>query len=99
MPRIKDFDSLPVHGAAPAHGGAITASFPFSQLVLPRLGVTRLIFRLIAKWKAAREVERTINALSALSDYQLHDIGLSRANIVSAATQSAAPHLRDDPKE
>ena len=98
MPRIKDFDSLPVHGAAPAHGAAITASFPFSRQVLPRLGITRMLFQLLAGWKAHRDTERTVNALSGLSDYQLHDIGLTRANIISAATHSVTPHRRSDQK-
>lgn len=98
MPRIKDFDSLPVYGAAPAQGAAITASFPYSRQVLPRLGITRMVFQLLARWKAARDTERTVNALSALSDHQLHDIGLTRANIVSAATHSVTPHRSGDQK-
>lgn len=98
MPRIKDFDSLPVHGAAPAQGAAITASFPYSRQVLPRLGITRMVFKLLARWKAMRDTERTVNALSGLSDYQLHDIGLTRENIVSVAAHSVTPHLPGDQK-
>jgi uncharacterized protein YjiS (DUF1127 family) len=39
---------------------------------------------LVARWKAARERREAIGYLSTLTDYELADIGLTRADIVAA---------------
>lgn len=89
MPKITNFDTLPVFGAAAGHGPAIAATFPYTRPSLPQLTVPRFARRLFARWKAARARRRTINALSALSDSQLRDIGLTRGNIICTANEAA----------
>ena len=46
--------------------------------------VTNLVTTLVARWKAARERREAIGYLSTLTDYELADIGLTRADIVAA---------------
>jgi uncharacterized protein YjiS (DUF1127 family) len=86
MSRIINFHTLPVYEAAPAQGAAVAATFPFPQFSMPRFEIADAIRRLFDRWTAARETRRNIDALAVLSDNQLRDIGLRRANIVSAAT-------------
>ncbi|NKB59763.1 MAG: DUF1127 domain-containing protein [Alphaproteobacteria bacterium] len=61
-------------------------------------GLVRFASRQIARFKAARNARRTIEALSALSERQLQDIGLSRSNIVSTAVQIASRNQMIDVK-
>jgi uncharacterized protein YjiS (DUF1127 family) len=86
MSRIICFDTLPNYGAAPPQGGAIAASFPFSQVSSPVPAINRIVNRFAARWRAARARRRSIDALFALSDRQLNDIGMNRANIISTAS-------------
>ena len=96
MSRIIDYDTLPVFNAAPAQGAALVASFPIHRKESPMATFAGIISRLIARWKANREMQRTVAALSALSDHQLQDIGLARSNIVSAAARTVtAKHFVD----
>ena len=96
MPRITDFNSLPVFAAAMPQGSAIAASVPFARPSVSQYGVMRLLKRTIAHWQSVRKSRRKGDALAVLSDNQLRDIGLNRANIVSAATEAGVPAHRID---
>jgi len=48
-------------------------------------GITGAVSRLIAWYERRREINRTVDALSALSDHVLKDIGLHRSEIRSIA--------------
>lgn len=96
MSRITNFDSLPAFGAAAGQGPAIAATFPFARPSLSQSGIARFLERMIARWRAARKVRRTVHALAALDDKQLRDIGLNRANIVSAAHEAGVQAHRAD---
>ena len=89
MPRITNFDGLPVFGAAAAVGPALAATFPYHRPTFVHTDIVRWLKRMIAKRQAARAVRRNLYALSSMSDSQLRDIGLNRGNIVSAAVEAA----------
>ncbi len=99
MPRITNFDTLPIFAATGVQGPAVTATFPFARPSLSQHAAVHVINQLIARWRAARIARRNVHALAALSDSALCDIGLNRANIVSAATEAGLPALRADVNE
>lgn len=99
MPRITNFETLPVFGAAMAHGPALTPSFPFARPSLTQYPIVRLAKRQFARWQAARTARRNFRELAALSDGALRDIGLNRANIVCAGTEARLPVFRIDTNE
>lgn len=47
--------------------------------------LTRLIARLVAWWDERRRIARTVAELDQLSDAELNDIGISRADILDVA--------------
>jgi len=96
MPRITDYSTLPIFGAAAAQGPAVVATFPYARPSLSQHVAVRALSRLVARWKAASTVRRNAHALSGLSDIELRDIGLNRANIVSAATEAGVSPFRTD---
>ena len=52
-------------------------------------GAVRSFFaRLNDSWENQARIRRTINELSRLSDTELNDLGISRADIASVAVQS-----------
>ena len=86
-------------GAAAAEGPALAATFPFARPSWTQSGIVRWLKRMIAKRRAARALRRNVYALSTMNDNQLRDIGLNRANIVSAAVEAAGPTLRINANE
>jgi uncharacterized protein YjiS (DUF1127 family) len=96
MPRITDYSTLPIFGAATAQGPAIVATFPYARPSLSQHVAVQAFNRFVARWKAARTVRRNAYALGVLSDNELRDIGLNRANIVSAATEAGVSPFRTD---
>lgn len=99
MPRITNFETFPAFGAAMAHGPALVPTFPFAKPSLTQHAVIRYLKRLLAKQKAAQRARRNARELAALSDGALRDIGLNRANIVSAATEAGVLAHRVDTNE
>lgn len=90
MPRITSFDTLPSFSAASFQGPAIAATFPTSKSSSIIDAINQFLQSQVARWKAERAARKTIDALSVLSDRQLNDIGLDRANIVSAAMHATS---------
>ncbi len=90
MSRITNFDTLPSFSAASFQGPAIAATFPASKSASLFASISRFVHGYIVRWRTARAARQTIDALSELSDRQLHDIGLERANIVSSAMHATS---------
>jgi uncharacterized protein YjiS (DUF1127 family) len=61
----------------------------FASEARPRPGALRALFtRLAAWWDERRRIARTIDELEQLSDHELADIGITRADIVRVARGS-----------
>lgn len=54
-------------------------------------GLAGLVQWLVAWWEERRRIARTIAELEQLSDAELADIGISRADIVRVARRSVRP--------
>lgn len=50
--------------------------------------VRKLVINTITEWRNQRQVEKTVAALSVLSDRELEDIGLARYQIEAVARAS-----------